>query len=106
MGTRARAAAVLATILALVAQLALPLIAYAEATNTAAAANGLERITSAAEQLANWLKTIAYIVLVIGAFIGVLNYVFGKGPEWLARVAGAAIILSVVLWIIGQVFPK
>ena len=92
-----RAALSVAALLALVsAQLAV--VAYAQ--------NELEKISSTAQMLADWMKTIAYIVLTIAAFVGVVNYVFGKGPEWLGRAAMASIALAVVLWIIGQVFPK
>lgn len=97
---RARVALSVAALLALVsAQLAV--VAYAQTEN-----DTLEKISGTAERLADWMKTIAYVVLIIGAFVGVVNYMMGKGPEWLGRVAAAAILVAVVLWIIGQVFPK
>jgi len=80
-----------------------PIIACAQSAQTN---KTLQKIAHAASQFTSWLKTIAYIVFVAAAFIGVINYVFGRGPEWLGRVAMGAVALAVVLWFIAQVFPK
>ena len=96
---RARVAALIVLVL-----LSWPVIAQSAQTNNTN--NTLQKITHAANQFTSWLKTIAYIVFVAAAFIGVINYVFGRGPEWLGRVAMGAVALAVVLWFIAQVFPK
>lgn len=71
-------------------------------TNKTNATNPLEKAASLADQVAGYLKKIAYAIIVIAAFVGVINYAFGRGPEWLGRAVMAAIAISVVLWIIGQ----
>jgi len=71
-------------------------------TNKTSATNPLKKAASLADQVANYLKKIAYAIIVIAAFVGVINYAFGRGPEWLGRAVMAAIAISVVLWIIGQ----
>jgi membrane protein YdbS with pleckstrin-like domain len=93
---RAKAAALLAAqVLVLLLQ---PLTAYA-ANNTT---NPLQKAVNLANTVADALKKLAYTIIVIAAFIGAINYAFGKGPEWLGRAALAAIALSAVLWLIGQ----
>ena len=71
-------------------------------TNKTNATNPLEKAASLADQVASYLKKIAYAIIVIAAFVGVINYAFGRGPEWLGRAVLAAFLISVVLWIIGQ----
>ena len=84
----------------IVATLLLATAAYAQ--NETSATNPLEKAAGLANQVASYLKKIAYAIIVIAAFIGVINYAFGRGPEWLGRAVMAAIALSVVLWLIGQ----
>ena len=72
--------------------------AHAQTNNTT---NPLEKATSLADQVAGYLKKIAYAIIVIAAFVGVINYAFGRGPEWLSRAVLAAFLISLVMWIIS-----
>ena len=79
-----------------------PVIAYAQSSNGSNQSNPLTKVENVTNQVAGALKGIAYAVITIAAFIGVIHYAMGRGPEWLGRAVMAAVALSVVLWIIGQ----
>ncbi len=102
---RARAAATLAT-LALLAQLVLPLIAYAETTNTITTTNPLEKAVSLTNQVADALQKIAYSIVIIAFFVGVIHWSMGKGPEWLSRAILAAFLIAAGMWAIGYFIGK
>lgn len=82
----------------------LPLLAPAKAyaqnmTNTSI--KPFEKAVSLADQVANYLKRIAYAVVIIAFFIGVIHWAFGRGPEWISRAVIAAFLISLGMWIIG-----
>ena len=76
-----------------------PAKAYAQKTNTSI--KPFEKAVSLADQVANYLKRIAYAVVIIAFFIGVIHWAFGRGPEWISRAVIAAFLISLGMWIIG-----
>ena len=98
-----RAAAVLATVLALLAQLTPPLIASAATTTTPAnnTGNPLEKAVSLTETLADGLRKLAASMITVAALVGVIHYAMGRGPEWLGRAVMAAVLLSIVTWVVS-----
>ena len=86
--------------IAIITLLLLATAAHAQ-TNKTNATNPLEKAAGLADQVAGYLKKIAYAIIVIAAFVGVINYAFGRGPEWLSRAVLAAFLISLVMWIIS-----
>lgn len=96
MRTRTRAAVVLATtVLALLAQLPL---AYAANNVTIPV---LEKAVALAVGTASSLRKLAYAMIGVAFFIGVIHWLTGRGPDWIIRAVMAVIIIAAGLWVIS-----
>lgn len=101
---RARTMHVFVAVLLFLAQLAPPPIAYA--ANTTNKTNPLQKAVSLANQVADALQKLAYAMVVIAFFVGVIHWAMGRGPEWLSRAILAAFAIATGMWIISYFIGK
>lgn len=95
--SRARAAAALVTYaLALVAQLALPLIAHAETNITSP-----EQLMSISRK---FVEELAITIAILGIFGGIIMHILGRGPQLLERVLFAVGAGAAVTYIVMYIF--
>ena len=103
MGIRARAAAALAVYVLALFQ---PVAAAAQTTTTTTTNFSIpvvEKITTASNYLAKSLQTIAYAMIIIAGFVGIIHWVTGRGPDYLVKAILAAIGVAFFLWLVGYI---